>query len=172
LKMSLTSVLILISFSFIQKIIQLNKKEIIVYNNPDNMIIHFINGKQNYIVSDKVIEANEFSHTIIRNNVTKSNLNNPVYLTIGDTFRDSHLFIKEGMIHFEGKVISIHQNSNGFPMGITPNFVIDPPNNEMITNANNNEKQIIITAQNNRKNWINFNTIYSVQKQGAFRKKW
>lgn len=101
---------------------QLFRKEIIVYNLSGQHIVHLITGKRNYIISDKGVVGSPFTETAINRVVRRFGLREPVQLTSGQSFNDSVLYLRNGVIYFEGKVVSIGIPTVALP--VNPDFVV------------------------------------------------
>lgn len=172
IKTTLLLVLLLSFSALLTEINRLNHKELIVYNTAKNPTIHLINGKKNYIISEVKIneeELNYFPGTTIKR---KLGLNPPVYLISTDTFTDDEIVLKNRLILFAGKTLSLHKNISDLNKDNLPDFIINPANTDIqpddfellttiISNKRFFEKNIEQTTQ------IHYTTI-----KGAFRKNW
>ncbi len=151
---------------------RLNEKEIIVYNYPDNTILQLINGKYNYVISEKEIEENESAHNLLRVTGEKLQLENPVYLTPSDTLVNNHLFYENGIIIFGKQTILFKHAPGDVPEQLTPDFIINPEvsnNSEWRTLKNS----LVILNRSYISDTL-FSQVrrYNVNHKGAFQKKW
>ncbi|HKI90069.1 MAG TPA: ComEC/Rec2 family competence protein, partial [Draconibacterium sp.] len=163
--------LLFISATFL-KATRLNEKEIIVYNYPDNTILQLINGKNNYVISEKEIEKNEYAHNLLRATGEKLHLENPVYLTPSDTLINNHLFYESGIIIFGKQTILFEHVPSDVPEQFTPDFIINPKisnNSEWRTLKNS---LVILNRSYISNTLLSPVRRYNVNQKGAFQKKW
>ncbi|PIF03379.1 MAG: hypothetical protein CR987_00155 [Draconibacterium sp.] len=79
-----------------------NQNIIIIYNNKKTPI-HFIAGKKNYLILDKIDDTN---HYYADNTIHYLHLNNPITLKSTQNFKDKHLIMHDGLIFFNNILIS------------------------------------------------------------------
>ena len=106
-KNGLLFVLLFLLFSLGRQIYGLYRRELIVYNYSEQNILHFISGKRNYVVSEYPFRENDDAYRLVNNTITGFQIRQPVYLTFGETFNDSVLYLKKGIVLFNGKVIDL-----------------------------------------------------------------
>ncbi len=172
LKTSLVFTLFLFIFSMAVKIDNAFQKELIVYNHPENIVIHLISGKTNYIVSEKKMKHEDFSFTLINTTVKKLMLKTPIYLTCNDNFKDGYFFQKNGIMKFEGKTILFSPDLNSFPKTISPDILINPLNFNEIPNENELNYKIVTNKKENITNEFYASKFHFLEESGAYIKKW
>ncbi|MGM0619911.1 MAG: ComEC/Rec2 family competence protein [Bacteroidota bacterium] len=166
--------LVLVMFSvFIIKIYNLSRKELIVYNQSDNTIIHLFSSHNNYVISEKELTEDDFSMDMIKNLVFRYRLGSPVFLTQQDFFEDEHLLLKDNFICFGGRVFQFASTNNEkLPHEITPEIVIGPVTTDELGPQQSNNSLLVSTARFLTTNTSGSFKVYSVRKDGAYREKW
>ncbi len=172
LKLSLILFIFVISTSLIANIQCSKSNEIIVYNSSGNTVIQLRNGFNNYVVSEKMINRDDYILREINAATEKFNLNPPVFLNSTDTFSNNAVIIKNRIIFFAGKTILFNHNLNSTNNNISPDFWINP-----VYNADCETRlertQIVFT---NIRYKPDFNPdiyrIHNTVLKGAFRKIW
>jgi len=151
---------------------RISHKELIVYNTAKNPAIHLINGKKNYIISEEKIKEEEmyyFPGTTIKR---KMGLNPPVFLISTDTFTDEGIILKNRLIFFEGKTLSLHTNISDFNKTKLPDFIINPGNTNIKSDDIESGTTIISNKRFFEKNMVQSDQIHYTTIKGAFRKNW
>lgn len=171
-KLTLLIFAVFAAFSFIAGVTGFTRKEIIVYNQPDFALAHFINGKKNYVVSDRELNEATFALNLIQNTVQKMRLEEPVFLVSIDNFHDSFFYLKNGRIVFNGKVIAFKVAPGSFPETASPEIAIDSDFNG-VAGRRGKAAGVIVSSERYSENHMaeDFNVFY-LNKEGAFRKKW
>ncbi len=172
LKYSLLSLLFLFGTLFYFNMLRSNSKEIIVYNSTGNIAVHLINGKLNYLISEVEINPEDYVERDISATTRSLNLNNPVYLTISDSLSDKNIFIRNGLVFFEGKTIIFNKGDIDLPDELSPDYFINPVKFDF-SNEASTENRVIITNKrfNPQQAPINYQ-FHNTFLNGAFRKKW
>ncbi len=172
-KMTLVSILCLTSVVLIKKIHSRNTNTLIIYNTTDNFIIHLLtSNKTNYVISDKPINNNDYEKNYIENTIVKMNLNPAQFLQTKDSFLNSDLFMKKGIVLFKEKLILINREPHKLPDNLHPDFIINP---QILLNDKSmppNTPVIITNQRVYRKNNHLTNQIFNVSNQGAYQKNW
>jgi len=159
--------LLLVSvFSFVKKINRLQQKQLIVYNDSANTIVHLISGKENYVISTKPLNKESYSMRIINNTIKKLQLEKPIFLNAGQNYFDAFIAVQNNLVVFDNKTILLHPD---VPLqNFTPEIVINPkgdlqlkPSTQVVLNKKYYPKE-------NEQNTHQFN----LQKEGAYLKKW
>ena len=163
----LTILLLLTGASTFYKYKAQTQKEIIVYNNTQNRTVQFISGKTSYVISDRELPENSFEKRQVQTTSIALRLKPPVYITGESEYQDANIFLKNGNIFFENKLVVI----NKIPAYFKPDIIIDPPVNREL-NSYMNDVQIVFTRRNYQNNNLENKQFYWVENQGAFRKKW
>lgn len=172
-KLALIHVIFVLLSVFIFKIYNLSRNELIVYNQSDNTIIHFLSGHKNYVISEKELNDNDFSMDMIKNLVFRYRLGFPVFLTQQDFFEDEYLLLKDSFISFGGRVFQISSVSNEkLPNEITPEIVIGHVTTTGINQKHSSNPLLVSTARFLPRQSSDTLKVYSVTKNGAYREKW
>ena len=168
MKAMLVSLLLLGFANFGFQLQQLKSTKLIVYNHNPQLIVHLIKGQQNYIVSEDSISEMDYVFREIETVVTKKGLFEPQFLLSNQEFKDKLIFLKNGIIQFEGKTILLDQRSTPLPDFIRPDYFLSsnsfmnlPVDSPQITVITNSYPKIT-----NRAN------IYFLRQSGAFRSEW
>jgi competence protein ComEC len=172
LKSTLSFLLLLSVFAFKERFIILKQKEIIVYNNTENTIIHLISGKKNYIISEFDFQENDYAKNLFKDTKSKLQLNPPIFLTQTDTLKDDYLMAKNGILFFEGKTIFINTNQTNTPENMSPDLIINPKRAQNIEKSNSNKTYVVTNKKFIQRNIKLAQPIHQVSKQGAFRMRW
>jgi hypothetical protein len=171
-KASLVFALLLSLTTLAIKFKRLNYNELIVYNTTKNPAIHLIHGRKNYIISEEKIleeELNYFPGTVTRK---KLGLNQPTYLISADTLTDESLLLKDGLVIFEGKSISLLKNTSILNKNNLPDLIINPANTDFDLLNYESGTTIISNKRFFGKNSNISTKIHFTPIKGAFRKKW
>ena len=172
LKTSLFSIFVVLFTTVLLNIYQLSQTELIVYNTGKNTAFQLINGKTNYILTnEKLTNEEKWFHP--GNNTSRAlRLKTPVFFELGDTISDEFLLMKNRLIIFEGKSISLNQKLNEFKKDKLPDFIINPAFSDP-TFIDPKENTIIVTNKSFlTKKFFSSGEIHNTAIKGAFRKKW
>ncbi len=106
LALLLTGALGLVSFARNYQL--LNQKKMIVYNS-DYLVLHFIHGRHNYILTDSVQYNQEQINRLVQNVAICLKLNEPRCVFIGENAQFAHdeMAIRNDIIYFSGKRIQL-----------------------------------------------------------------
>ncbi len=171
IKTGMSLILLWLILSSFIKIETINRKEIIVYNNPQNQIVQLISGKTNYVISNQEIESESFAESQINQTCVSLHLNQPVFVERDSFFRNENIYSKNGIVFFEGKIIFLNKIMEDIPENFNPDFLVNPLENKE-TNRSFKKTVIIITRKNYYKSYNKNTSVYLVENQGAFRKNW
>ena len=122
----------------------LNKNELIIYNNQENATLELIHNKLNFVISEKTIKPEDQIQKAIVQTTQKRRLKTPQFFTLNNDFVNHDLFLKNKLVCFEGKTIFFGRTNINYEKYITPDLIINPINLDQI-GLNNDDKQIIIT---------------------------
>jgi competence protein ComEC len=172
IKASLFFALLLSISAFTTVTKRINHKELIVYNTAKNPAIHLINGKKNYIISEEKIKEEEKYYFPGTSTKRKLGLNPPVFLISTDTFTDEGIILKNRLIFFEGKTLSLHKNVSDFNKTKLPDFIINPGNTNIKSDDIESVTKIISNKKFFEKNVMQTTEIHYTTIKGAFRKNW
>ena len=172
LKTTLFSILFIFLLAFVTNLYQLNQTEMIVYNSGKNTAVQLIHGKTNYIVLNEELTNDEkWFHP---GNITSRalGLKTPVFVELNDSISNEYLLMKNRLLIFEGKSISLHQKLNEFKKDKLPDFIINPAFSDPIY-IDPKENTIIVTNKSFlTKKFPSSVEIHNTTIKGAFRKKW
>jgi hypothetical protein len=150
----------------------LYRKEMIVYNQTGKVLIHFIHGKRNYIVSKEEFLETDFELNAVENTRRRLRLDMPVILISHKDFHDKFIFLKNGIVVFDGKIVSFNIGENELPESIIPEFVIDPKSNPTANSALSGLPVIISSNRFPGRKVAEDSNIFYLREKGAFREKW
>jgi competence protein ComEC len=162
-----------VTVSLIFKTTGLFRKELIVYNYPEQTVVHLVSGKRNYIVSEEIIPEREIAANLVKNTVRKLRLDPPVYLLSGQTYSDSIVYLKNDLLLFNNRVIWLSGEKRWVPdQRIPADIIIGPYTGNDVKWIHFQGNTIVST----RKFWENEtpekHDIFYLCKKGAFREKW
>lgn len=158
--------------SLITETNRINHTELIVYDTPKNPAIHLIHRKKNYIISQENIKDEElyyFPGTAVKK---KLGLYEPVFLISTDTITDENIVMKNGLVFFDGKSLSLQKKISELNETSLPDFIINPSDKEIYTSDIKAGKIIISNKRYLEENMNNSAQIHYTFIKGAFRKKW
>jgi competence protein ComEC len=163
--------LLLISSTFILKLHTLNNKQIIVYNDSNNTVVHLISGQNNYIITNKNLSENSYSRVAIEKTVDKLHLKRPHFLLSGQKFSNQELILNNGFVIFQNKAIMIEPEQIPDETNLIPEIIINPvfPVN---SNSNFNKSLIVSNKKYFNNDVITDSLFFSLQRKGAFIKNW
>ncbi len=100
------------STGIIEKIKLFNQREIISYNS-DDLLIHLIDGRENYLLTTSGTIPNEY---LYENVILKLKLNDPTIINISDATRlsDNDLIISNKLVHFNRQTFKIKNGTVEF----------------------------------------------------------
>ena len=172
LKSFLLFILFLTFSAFYNEFEQRNSKQFIVYNYPKNPMVHFISGMQNYLISEEKLNKSDLYFEPFLPVVKKMGLNDPVLLTFDDNYSDGLFSIKNQLMAFEGKIVSLGQNLCTEQGSGLIDFQVNP-SIDRLNKSIENRVPIIFTGRSNLKtDTITQPNIYFTQKSGAFICRW
>ncbi len=161
----LFSVVMLLSAS--QKFWQYQQKELIVFNNRDNLTLQLIKGRQNYIITQSPIDSSAYTRQMAQNVTTQKNLHQPILLEHSTLFEDKHLLLKNNFICFDDKIIQIGLTKNT-PQELTPDILV--LNSYFIPEESQIDDQTSVISTRNIH--PRDTSIHSLPAMGAFRIQW
>ena len=171
-KSILISFLMLFGISFAIKTGNLFRKEIIVYNHTGQVLIHFIHGKRNYIISKEELSEKGYELNTVENTRRRLQLDVPVILNSQQVFHDEFIFLRNGIVVFDGRIISFNYGRSEMPESITPDFVIDPQLNQTLNIAPHVKPTIISSNRFPDRQIPENSNIFYLRENGAYREKW
>lgn len=160
----------LIFSSLAVKVQRLFTHEMIVYHSPDPMTVHLITGRKNYIVSEEDLPEDGMSKGLIDRTVSRLCLDDPVFLRRDTFYCDSRLFLKHGVICFEGKTIVWGREPE--EADLHPQYLIGQYDSDQIGKQQAEGVRIISSHDAIRGTSIQGPSIFSLSSEGAFREKW
>ncbi len=171
-KGALISFLMVLGISFAVRTNNLFRKEIIVYNQSGQVLIHIIHGKRNYIVSKEELDDSGFELNTVENTRRSLQLEAPVILNSQQDYCDTIIFLKNGVIVFDDKIISFNLSESEIPESIIPDIVIDPPRNHFLNSSPNSKPVFISSNRFPDRQLVENSNIFYLREKGAYRKKW
>lgn len=88
----------------------LNNKQLIYYNSPSH-ILHYINGRQNYIVLENEIDLSEHEKNMIQTVLNNLNLAEPKKLFLSENYESDDLILKRNIIYFLNSETKLNKTS-------------------------------------------------------------
>ena len=104
---------VFIFMNILRDIRTVHQKEIIIYNAGNTKLIHLIDGKKNYLLSDSPM--NEKTDYLIKAVQLNMNLDPPTFISLNQCYESANLFISPHIILFHGYCILYN-----------PNFLFEP----------------------------------------------
>lgn len=171
-KWALVFLLFVFLSATVKKSFSLFRNEIIVYNQSDNLIVHLISGHANYIVSEKPLSPEGFSYRMVQNTVCRYRLEDPLFFTREDTAENRDLFLRNGVIHFKGRVFYMGRCADVPGGGVSPEIIIGHIDPDQLF-LRESDFPLVVTGkyfqEEETTGGINF---YCLGKRGAFREQW
>ena len=167
LKFTLLSLILLATSTLIINFRNLNSNELIVYNNSQNLTLHLIKGKTNYVISENEISDSDYILRQIETVRIKKKLNDVVFVCSNDTINSPNLFYKNHIANFEGKLIWFQSDKTKAPAFFQPDLIVT---NQRFSNNSFNNQAPVVSCFNYRNS--DFGNVYFLKKNGAFHQKW
>jgi competence protein ComEC len=159
------SVLLFLLVSFGIKSMNLFRKEIIVYNYSDQTVVHLVCGKQNYVISENPLPETGMVQGMIDKTVVSLRMRPPVFLSSGQLFNDSFLYVNKGLIFFDGRIIGFNSDEGPFiPEVLVGSNNLNKQNTDLLAG------KTLITTQRRRK--FHPAHVHYLVETGAYREKW
>jgi len=139
------------------------ENEIIVYNSPENTVLHLLKGRENYVIFCDTVKPNPSELTNIKNVQTAKFLKPPEFVQMNNGFEDKNLFIKNKVISFLGENILVEPEEKNIPE-ISFRFCLSEfPDTSLPRNT------IIISPVQRLKKGFVPDSVFLLKKEGAFR---
>jgi hypothetical protein len=166
-------VLLLYSLSiFVHRLNLENTSSIIVYNSNNNPVIHLIEGKENYVISEEKVLQSELQYSPFVATQKKLGLNKPLILLASDSIKTKDLYLHHRRILFKGKTIDFGKNSDRNRSVTLPDYLVNPDPSWLSTNHTDSAMVIVTNKKYFPKSIESNNPIYCTFNQGAFLKRW
>lgn len=166
-------VLLLYSLSvFEHKLNIQNTSSFIVYNSNNNQVIHLIEGKENYVISEGKVQSAELQYSPFFATQKKLGLKEPVILLATDSIKTKYLYLNNRRILFHGKTIDFGKNSDKNRSVTKPDYLINPDPSRISTNPTDSAMVIVTNKKYFPKLTESNKQIYCTFNQGAFLKRW
>jgi hypothetical protein len=172
IKTILITVFLMAVFSLLNNVRNFNRNEIIVYNSPENTIVHLISGKRNYVVSEYGIDKTAGVGNLVETTIRKLHLEEPLFINGNETFKDEKLIAQNGFLNFGGKQILFNWPDRSIPWEIKPDLIINPVYSARSDTTHFQSVKFISNKKYIPRNFQHSAQVYHVQRQGAFREKW
>lgn len=172
LKAILTFALLFLTTALLINFKQTRSHEIIVYNSTQNTAIQLISGRKNYVISQYPVESDKNTINLINKTTLKLKLNSAHFLSNGETYIDDYLFIKNGIILFEGKRFTFQNSSLKLPKTISLNLIINPKKFDGLEKIISKNTTIVTNKKFVRIENSLLNYVHQTSKHGAYREKW
>jgi competence protein ComEC len=169
---ALISILFISGTSLAIKASNLFRKELIVYNQTGQVVIHFIHGKRNYVISKEKLAETGYELNAVENTRRRLQLGLPVILNSQQNFKDEYIFLRNGIVVCGGRIIWFELSGSEIPESIVPELVIDPPRNQILHFTPSIKPVIISSTRFSDLQKAEHSNIFFLGEKGAFRQKW
>ena len=169
LRNSLIYLFLFLITSLLLNIHSFYRKEIIIYDNPGQYIVHVVAGKRNYIISEEFLQLDNPVHNLTRNTIRAFRLRHPVYLTGNNCFNDSVICLNRGLLKTGNLLICLSQKNLNEENSAIPDIVVGNPDSFRKNGIINSETIIVVRFHADNQEGL---TIHNLNEKGAFRKKW
>jgi competence protein ComEC len=152
------------------KVFNLTRNEMIVYNHTDQTVLHLIAGSRNYIISESDILETDYEYRMVMNTVRQMRLEKPLFLENGFDYQDDNVHLREGVIFFAGKIISLGQN----PVYGTlyPDYIITPFRGHWVKGEGIRDQQFISNRSPGKDTSLSTEKWFFLREHGAYHEKW
>jgi len=172
LKLAMFMFLLVVTTTLTAEIRSLFRNELIVYNEPGNVIVHLISGNQNYIISEKEIMDDDYSADMIQETISRYRLDTPFYLAAGTVFDDDILCLNRRFICFKNRIFLLVSGEMKMTGNITPEIIIGPSSGFSELETQPKTQLFVNTGRYPFRNTSDGMNVYSVSEKGAFSEKW
>jgi competence protein ComEC len=170
---SMLFLLFLFSLSvFVHQVTREQATGIIVYNSTDNPIIHLINGKDNYVITEEEVLPAELQYSPFSATQKKLGLKTPLMLLGSDSIRTKDIFLQNRKILFHGRTMYFGKNSDKNTINTKPDFLINPDPLWFSMNHSDSATVIVTNKRYFPKSTESNAQIYCTFNRGAFQKIW
>ena len=171
-KLAMFLFLLVVTTTLTAEIRSLLRNELIVYNEPGNVIVHLISGNQNYIISEKEIMDDDYSVNMIQETISRYRLDTPLYLTADTVFDDGIVCLDRRFICFKNRIFLLVSGETKMTGNVTPEIVIGPLRSFSEIDFQPKNQLFVNTGRFPFNNISDDMNVYSVSENGAFREKW
>ncbi len=170
---SMLFLLFLFSLSvFVHQVTREQATGIIVYNSTDNPIIHLINGKDNYVITEEEVLPAELQYSPFSATQKKLGLKTPLMLLGSDSIRTKDIFLQNRKILFHGRTMYFGKNSDKNTINTKPDYLINPDPLWFSMNHSDSATVIVTNKRYFPKSTESNAQIYCTFNRGAFQKIW
>ena len=164
--------LLVLTASFATKTARIFQKEMVVYNYPQQIILHLSAGKNNYVISEENHLETQITQNMIADFVQHSKLNSPVYLNANQSYSDEILKMKNGLLLFDGRYIFFRNKNRSEPGTIIPEIIVGA-NDVNYAKKLDTANQVFVTySRFQNPNVTNLSHVYYLNINGAYRERW
>jgi len=170
-----TMLVILLLFCISVLVIQVkleNTSQIIVYNSKRNSMLHLIQGKENYVISEERVLPDELQYSPFIATQKKLGLKNPVMLIATDSIRTKNIFLQNRKILFQGQTIFFGNTPNQITENKDNSFLINPGQSGLPLTQPDSATVIITSKRYLPRSVDNDTMFYCTFSRGAYRKVW
>ncbi|HCE56229.1 MAG TPA: hypothetical protein DER09_00175 [Prolixibacteraceae bacterium] len=170
---SMLFLLFLFSLSaFVKKVNTENTNGIIVYNSTTNPIIHLIDGRENFVISEEKVLPEELQYSPFSATQKSLGLKTPVMLLASDSIRTKDVFLQNRKILFQGQTIYFGKNSNKNTLSTKRYYLINPGPSWLSMNHSDSATVIVTNKRFFSRSDESNAQIYCTFNRGAFQKIW
>ncbi len=171
-KAVLFSLFMIVAISLAMKAARLNRREIIVYNQREDIVVHLITGNQNYIISSGKIELTGYSYEMAMRTAMKLKLEKPLLLTADQKYKDDHICMINNTLSFEGRIICFLNKTLSLPGNMLPDIIISPLKKCPLQLISSKSSVTLVTKMRIKENLPENIQIHHLEDRGAYREKW
>ncbi len=171
-KLAMFMFLLVVTTTLSAEIRNFFRNELIVYNEPENTIVHLISGNRNYIISEKEITADDYSVNMVQKTISRYRLDAPVYLAADTVFEDDLLCLGKGFICFQNRIFRLVSANEKIAGNITPEIIIGTSRRLSEIKLQSENQVFVNTDRYLSQNTDDSVNGYSVSRNGAFTEKW
>lgn len=157
---------------FVKQIATQTQTQLIVYQNTKNPIVHLINGKENYVITEEKVLPDELQYSPFFATQKKLGLKTPVMLLASDSIKTKNIFLQNRKILFHGRTMYFGKNSDKNTLNTKQDFLINPDPSWLSMTHSDSTTVIVTNKRYFPKSTQSKAQIYCTFNRGAFQKKW
>ena len=156
----------------VNQVNRVKESGIFVYNSSNNPMIHLINGKENYVITEEKVLPDELQYSPFSATQKKLGLKMPVMLLASDSIRTKDIFLQNRKILFQGQTMYFGKNSDKNTLNTKRDYLINPDPLWFSMNHSDSATVIVTNKRYFPKSTESNAQIYCTFNRGAFQKIW
>ena len=157
---------------FVNKVNREKASGILVYNSTNNPMIHLINGKENYVITEEKVLPAELQYSPFSATQKKLGLKTPVMLLASDSIRTKNIFLQNRKILFQGQTIYFGKKTDKNSSDTKRGYLINPDPSWLSMTHSDSATVIVTNKRYFPKSTESTTQIYCTFNQGAFQEIW